>query len=99
MFQCLRFFYFQKPDGSVSFDFKNSNGLRCLTTILLRKDFNLNIRIPPDNLVPTLPLRLNYILWLEDLLEWKPKTDVIIKGIDIGIITTIIIRITLFRFD
>ncbi|XP_065208840.1 U6 small nuclear RNA (adenine-(43)-N(6))-methyltransferase [Planococcus citri] len=71
-------------DGSVCFDFKNSHALRCLNTILLKKDFNLDVFIPPDNLVPTLPLRLNYILWLEDVLEWKAGTDSLIKGIDIG---------------
>lgn len=74
----------QKLDGSISFDFKNADGLRCLTTILLKKDFHLDVLIPEDKLVPTLPLRLNYILWVEDVLDWKPETNSTIKGIDIG---------------
>lgn len=79
-----QFLYFQKLDGGISFDFKNPEALRYLTTILLKKDFNLDVHIPEEKLVPTLPLRLNYILWLEDVLEWKPETNSSVKGIDIG---------------
>jgi len=53
---------------------------------LLAKDFDLNVRIPENKLIPTLPLRLNYLLWIEDLLHWK-KDDLSnkeIHGIDIG---------------
>lgn len=43
----------------------------------------MEIEIPPDKLLPTLPLRLNYILWIEDLLKHSDIKDEII-GIDIG---------------
>ena len=43
------------------------------------------MELPPDRLVPTLPLRLNYLLWVEDLLqEVNPATEKIVHGIDIG---------------
>lgn len=43
------------------------------------------MELPPDRLVPTLPLRLNYLLWVEDLLHLtKPPTEQIVHGIDIG---------------
>ncbi|XKL67409.1 hypothetical protein PGB90_002900 [Kerria lacca] len=74
----------EKPNGKLTFDFKNADGLRCLTKILLKKDFKLDVTIPEDTLIPALPLRLNYILWLEDLLDWTLERKTEIKGIDIG---------------
>ncbi|XP_075977836.1 U6 small nuclear RNA (adenine-(43)-N(6))-methyltransferase isoform X2 [Anticarsia gemmatalis] len=69
--------------GKVTIDFKDANALRVLTKCLLKTDFNLDVVIPEDRLVPTLPLRLNYILWLEDLLISIKRNDDI-KGLDIG---------------
>ncbi|KAI5637238.1 U6 small nuclear RNA (adenine-(43)-N(6))-methyltransferase [Phthorimaea operculella] len=69
--------------GKVSIDFKNPHCLRVLTKCLLKSDFGLDVVIPEDRLVPTLPLRLNYILWIEDLLTAIGRTDNI-KGLDIG---------------
>ncbi|CAB3220738.1 unnamed protein product [Arctia plantaginis] len=69
--------------GKVTIDFKDANSLRILTKCLLKTDFNLNVEIPEDRLVPTLPLRLNYILWLEDLLTSIQRSSDI-KGLDIG---------------
>lgn len=68
-------------DGKI--DFSNINALRSLTKALLKKDFGLNVEIPDERLVPTLPLRLNYILWIEDILEYC-KLHFNITGIDIG---------------
>ncbi|EFA12179.1 U6 small nuclear RNA (adenine-(43)-N(6))-methyltransferase [Tribolium castaneum] len=73
----------QDVSGKVTIDFKNVGALRALTCTLLKKDFDLNIEIPPGKLIPTIPLRLNYILWLEDLLNLAggpPQA----RGIDIG---------------
>ncbi|CAG9859973.1 unnamed protein product [Phyllotreta striolata] len=69
--------------GKVSLDFKNTKSLRCLSTILLKKDFGLEVEIPLNKLIPTIPLRINYILWLEDLLTLIDNKEKI-KGIDIG---------------
>lgn len=49
----------------------------------MKKDFGLDIEIPGNKLIPTVPLRLNYILWIEDLLSISKATQTV-KGIDIG---------------
>lgn len=64
----------------MSIDFKDPNSLRVLTKCLLQADFKLIVEIPENRLVPTLPLRLNYILWIEDLVTNREN----VKGIDIG---------------
>ncbi|XP_013164872.1 PREDICTED: methyltransferase-like protein 16 [Papilio xuthus] len=68
--------------GKVSIDFKDTRALRILTKCLLKSDFDLDVVIPEDRLVPTLPLRLNYILWIEDLMISIHKEH--ITGLDIG---------------
>lgn len=50
-------------------DFNDSRALQCLSTILLKDQFDLNVHIPSDRLIPAIPQRLNYILWLEDILN------------------------------
>ena len=40
----------------------------------------LEVNIPLDHLIPRVPQRLNYILWIEDLLDRPEKAT----GIDIG---------------
>jgi methyltransferase len=69
----------------VTFDFKNPEALKALTTTLLQKDFGLQVEIPSNRLVPTLPLRLNYLLWMEDLIGFlsKPREEET-RGVDIG---------------
>lgn len=61
-------------------DFKNADSLSYLYTILMRHYFNLKTYIPNDHLIPRIPQRLNYILWIEDLLERPIKAF----GFDIG---------------
>ena len=61
-------------------DFKKVEGLRALTWALLKDDWGLDMDLPPDRLVPTIPLRLNYLLWLEDLLDGQAD----VRGVDIG---------------
>ncbi|KFM80235.1 Methyltransferase-like protein 16, partial [Stegodyphus mimosarum] len=74
------------PDerGKIHVDFSDPNALRLVTKLLLKKDFNLNVEIPPGFLIPTVPQRLNYILWIEDLLDILPPRDTEIRGVDIG---------------
>ncbi|CAG2201091.1 METT10D [Mytilus edulis] len=73
------------PDvsGKLFLDFRNPDSLRQLSTTLMKEDFGLDVVLPPDRLVPTIPLRLNYILWIEDILKDSSiKGD--ISGIDVG---------------
>lgn len=72
----------QTANGKVHIDFKDELALRTLTLCLLKRDFDLTVELPPEQLVPTLPLRLNYILWIEDILNAFELSDVI--GLDIG---------------
>ncbi|XP_030245016.1 U6 small nuclear RNA (adenine-(43)-N(6))-methyltransferase [Drosophila navojoa] len=69
-------------NGKVSINFRNERTLRELTKMLLLEYFGLHVDFAPGSLVPTLALRLNYILWLEDLLA--PLKLAAVKGIDIG---------------
>ncbi|OON14566.1 hypothetical protein X801_09641, partial [Opisthorchis viverrini] len=72
--------------GRVSLDFKIPAHLSALSKALLLEDFNLNVEFPLDRLVPTVPLRLNYILWLEDVIKsfTKPTDQVVILDIGVG---------------
>ncbi|XP_067633554.1 U6 small nuclear RNA (adenine-(43)-N(6))-methyltransferase isoform X2 [Eurosta solidaginis] len=71
--------------GKVRIDYRNEATLRALNKMLLEEYFQLHVDIAPGSLVPTLPLRLNYILWLEDLLvPLKLAATEEVNGIDIG---------------
>ncbi|KAJ3589976.1 hypothetical protein NHX12_007933 [Muraenolepis orangiensis] len=67
--------------GRSMLNFKEPEAVRALTCTLLKEDFGLSIAIPLERLIPTVPLRLNYIHWVEDLVggQGQPR-----KGIDIG---------------
>lgn len=62
-------------------NFKEPEAVRALTCTLLKEDFDLTIQIPLERLIPTVPLRLNYIHWVEDLIEGQKQPR---RGIDIG---------------
>ncbi|XP_007898901.1 RNA N6-adenosine-methyltransferase mettl16 [Callorhinchus milii] len=70
--------------GKVSLNFKDPEAVRALTCTLLKEDFELTIDIPLERLIPTVPLRLNYIHWVEDLIGSDSDKDKLIRGIDIG---------------
>ncbi|EZA50536.1 Methyltransferase-like protein [Ooceraea biroi] len=83
--------------GRVRIDFQNEKSLRTLTETLLMHDFGLLVRIPPDKLNPTITLRMNYILWIEDLMNHlKLKMDKV-TGIDIGTGATCIYALLLAK--
>lgn len=85
-----KFDYFRKfaketKPGRFNLNFKDPEALRALTCALLESDFGLKLSIPLDRLIPTVPLRLNYILWIEDLLACLPDTrHATVRGFDIG---------------
>lgn len=66
---------------SSSVNFKEPEAVRALTCTLLKEDFGLTIQIPLERLIPTVPLRLNYIHWVEDLIDGQKQPR---RGIDIG---------------
>ncbi|XP_069495116.1 RNA N6-adenosine-methyltransferase METTL16 [Ambystoma mexicanum] len=71
--------------GRVSLNFKNPEAVRALTCTLLKEDFGLVIDIPVERLIPTVPLRLNYIHWVEDLIgHHDSDVQTVRRGIDIG---------------
>lgn len=83
----------QNLDGTCSINLKEIENLIALTKVLLKEDFDLTIDIPSDSLVPTVPLRLNYILWIEDIMSTMKIENP--KGIDIG---KYLLRFTYFFF-
>lgn len=80
LFICSFFlFNLQSIAGNLQLNLKNEAEL---VRALLHKDFELNVYLPPNKLMPTVALRLNYILWLEDIMTecHIPQPN----GIDIG---------------
>uniref|UniRef100_A0A3Q4MIE3 U6 small nuclear RNA (adenine-(43)-N(6))-methyltransferase n=1 Tax=Neolamprologus brichardi TaxID=32507 RepID=A0A3Q4MIE3_NEOBR len=67
--------------GKPIVNFKEPEAVRALTCTLLKEDFGLAIEIPLERLIPTVPLRLNYIHWVEDLIDGQKQPR---RGIDIG---------------
>ncbi|ORY98086.1 hypothetical protein BCR43DRAFT_563402 [Syncephalastrum racemosum] len=69
----------------LQFDFLNADGQRALTKALLKRDFGLSVKLPHDRLCPPVPNRLDYILWVEDILHETLPGKKSYKGIDIGV--------------
>lgn len=73
------------PRVPFSLNFKDPEAVRALTCTLLKEDFGLTIDIPVERLIPTVPLRLNYIHWVEDLIGHRDADkQTLRRGIDIG---------------
>ncbi|MBW0525180.1 hypothetical protein O181_064895 [Austropuccinia psidii MF-1] len=74
-------------DNELSIDLKNPEAVRQLTYALLLKDFDLKLELPSDRLCPIVPGRLDYCLWVIDILKSNPEFDRLggdILIIDIG---------------
>lgn len=55
-------------------DWKHKDALPVLTACLLHRAFGIRWDCPRDRLVPPLPNRLNYLLWMDDLAaSWLPR--------------------------
>ncbi|SAL97047.1 hypothetical protein [Absidia glauca] len=88
LYPSFRPFVHGSDDDRPFIDFKNAEAVRELTYCLLKRDFNLTVTFPLDRLCPPIPNRLNYILWIEDLLtetQGQDAKDKQIVGIDIGV--------------
>lgn len=86
VFQLTAFIHFyplppSNPPFFLRLNFKDPEAVRALTCTLLKEDFDLTIEIPLERLIPTVPLRLNYIHWVEDLIGGQGNPQ---RGIDIG---------------
>ncbi|KIJ18076.1 hypothetical protein PAXINDRAFT_110517 [Paxillus involutus ATCC 200175] len=67
------------PDAGHNLDFR-----RRLTEALLHLDFNINLTLPDNRLCPPVPNRLNYVLWIQDIVKASASNGDIVRGIDIG---------------
>ncbi|XP_065893555.1 RNA N6-adenosine-methyltransferase mettl16-like isoform X2 [Dysidea avara] len=76
----------QRTSNYFTINFKEPSALRELSCALLEQDFNLTLDIPLDRLIPRVPLRLNYVHWIEDLLmeDGVIPSGSGVCGIDIG---------------
>ncbi|GAA6014564.1 hypothetical protein JCM10207_001646 [Rhodosporidiobolus poonsookiae] len=76
--------------GRASIDWQDDAAVRGLTSALLKRDFDLEIDLPPDRLCPTVPSRLEYVLFvlrLALLTADTPSTSSTapqLVGLDIG---------------
>ena len=77
-------------DQNGKLDFSNRNNTIMLTKCLLHRDYGVNIEFPNNSLSPSLTLKLNYLLWIEDLLLQNDYFSNAVKepykiiGLDIG---------------
>ncbi|KII91536.1 hypothetical protein PLICRDRAFT_38308 [Plicaturopsis crispa FD-325 SS-3] len=82
-FPSLRPHIIALPNGTHAIDYKSEVAQRCLTQALLMRDFDLILDLPEDRLCPPVPNRLNYILWVQDIVR-ATHENVDVVGIDIG---------------
>ena len=82
----------QDAKQSKSIDFRNPEVALQLTKSLLKSDFNLSLVLPDDRLCPPVPVRWNYIRWMQDLLDTTTDTysdrydaEREVFGLDIGV--------------
>ena len=76
---------------SKTIDFTKEESVEELTKCLLMNDFSVHWERPPSSLIPPVPNRFTYILWLRDLLQHSSNSSSssdgardIIRGVDIG---------------
>ncbi|EIW74733.1 hypothetical protein CONPUDRAFT_169696 [Coniophora puteana RWD-64-598 SS2] len=80
----LRPYVFINEDNVAILDFQNIDAQRRLTEALLHCDFNLKITLMEDRLCPPVPNRLNYILWIQDIIRSCDLPERPVRGIDVG---------------
>ncbi|KAF8486300.1 S-adenosyl-L-methionine dependent methyltransferase [Russula ochroleuca] len=73
-------------NGLPTVDFHDETAQRRLTQALLYRDFDIQLEIPSDRLCPPVPNRLNYVLWLLDIVSHTSSSEHLaqVHGIDIG---------------
>ncbi len=58
---------YSKKGGYV--DFQDPVTVQQLTKSILKRDFNLKIELPDDRLCPPVPVRYEYIRWIQALVD------------------------------
>ncbi|KAL1708923.1 hypothetical protein EV121DRAFT_287171 [Schizophyllum commune] len=81
----LQLYLIQTANGHHTLDFGNPEAQICLTKALLHRDFGLDVQLTLERLCPPVPNRLNYILWLQDIIAvTQDETSGPVLGIDVG---------------
>lgn len=70
--------------GKAKLDFKDADSQRALSKTLLKHFFELDVRLPQGRLVPAVPQRLNYLLWVQDLVEKVLERKDNVVALDVG---------------
>ncbi|UZJ54199.1 hypothetical protein CBS101457_003519 [Exobasidium rhododendri] len=55
-------------------DFQDADSLRSLSEAILEFDFGLHVRLRDDRLCPPIPNRLNYVAWIQELMDSSQQT-------------------------
>jgi 23S rRNA (adenine1618-N6)-methyltransferase len=79
-------YVFFTATGAASIDWRRPEALLALTRALLLADFGVAFDMPLNHLCPPVPQRLNYLLWVEDLLALSglSSSQYRLRGVDIG---------------
>ncbi|KAI9247486.1 hypothetical protein BDA99DRAFT_526016 [Phascolomyces articulosus] len=86
-YPALRPFVYTDRSDRPHIDFKDPKAVRTLTWCLLKRDFDLDVKLRDDRLCPPVPNRLDYIIWIENILHETLSSDQFqnARGIDIGV--------------
>lgn len=71
-------------ENKVEINFKEPRSQYALSKVLMKEYFDLDLSLPLDRLIPTIPLRLNYLLWIKEILSSTYGNQKSIRGLDIG---------------
>lgn len=75
------------PSGEETIDFSNSTAVYALNKAILLADFNIeNYELPMGYLIPPIPGRLEYLLYVREFLseQFNIDTNTKLRGLDIG---------------
>jgi 23S rRNA (adenine1618-N6)-methyltransferase len=82
-------YVFRNEFGNQTINFGNKHAVKALNTALLKKFYNVNWDIPDGNLCPPIPGRLDYLLYLADLIK-KEKVHLLDIGTGANLIYPIL---------
>jgi len=87
--KALKDFVFVNKYGTTTIKFANQEAVKALNTALLKTHYKINWAIPANNLCPPIPGRLDYLLYVADLLG-KPKLSLLDIGTGANLIYPIL---------